>query len=439
MTSRKQLKARVRARMARTGESYTTALRHTAGPAVPVEHAGYRLRGGVHPDSASLANVLAHHGVRAGGAELTEPLMFGVAGGPGAGYILWEFARDDSRPVALAFSSQWQYIDRAPLAALDRLGVPAQVHRTAGTVAAPRALAAALEQGRPALVWPDRVLVGYRHLPASMDGMGGHPVVVHGLRGGTYLVDDRTLAPLSVPVPAFDAARARVGSFKNLLLVPAPTGEVPAATLRAAVRAGIADCVGRLGGTSTSFALPAWAKWARSMTDPRAAKGWPSVFADGRGLVGALASVWEGASPAGMTGGHLRDLTADFLDEAGPVLDVPLGAASAAWREAGVAWREVAETALPLDVPEFARIRELTAAVQQSITADGDAGREDAARNAAELWALRAELDTEPPLSRAQRADLFAALGTALAVVYAAERAAVSELAAVSEPAAVRD
>ena len=142
--------------MARTGESYTTALRHVTAPGhvdqvargeSPVEHGGYRLRGGVHPVSAALANVLAHHGVRAGGAELTEALVFGAAGGPGAGYILWEFEHDGSRPVALGFSSQWQYVDRAPIAALERLGVPARVHRTGGAVGAARALGAGARRG----------------------------------------------------------------------------------------------------------------------------------------------------------------------------------------------------------------------------------------------------------------------------------------------------
>lgn len=430
MTSRKQLKVRVRARMARTGESYSTALRHVAGPAPETTVGGYRLRGGVHPESASVANVLAHHGVRSGGAELTEALVFGAAGGPGAGYILWEFAHDDSRPVVIGFSAQWQYHDRALLASLERLGVPARVHRTGGRVGAGRVLAECLAEDRPAIVWPDRMQLGYRHLPATMDGMGGHPVVVHGCSGEDYLVDDRTLARLSVPGDELDAARARVGSYRNLLVAPEPAGDVPVPVLQAALRSGIADCAARLGGTSTSFALPAWRKWSRLMTDAKAAKGWPQVFDDGRGLVDALASIWEGASPAGMTGGHLRDLAAEMLDQAGPVLDVPLGTAAAAWREAAAAWQHVADTALPIDVPAFARIRELTAAVQESITAEGDAGRDAAATDAAELWALRAGLSADPPLSGSERTDLFAALAGALERVHAAERAAVGELPA---------
>jgi hypothetical protein len=427
MTSQKQLKNRIRARMSRTGESYTTARRHVAGaPPAPVTVAGYRLRGGQHPDSAALANVLAHHGVRCAGAELSEALLFGVAGGPGAGYILWEFAHDDSRHVTLGFSVDGHYFDRAVLAALDRLGVPATVHRTGGAVGAAQALARAA--GRPAIVWPDRQVAGYQHLPPALDGMGGHPVVVY---GPGYLVDDRSLAPLTVPAAVLDAARARVGSYKNLLVVPEPAGDLAPATLRSALLAGLGHGAARLGGTSASFALPAWAKWARTMTDTRAAKGWPRVFADGRGRVGALASVWEGVSPAGMTGGHLRDLTADCLDAAGPVLDVRTAAAAAAWREAGAAWGAVAEAALPVDVPEFARLRELTAAIQESVQAEGDAGRPAAAAAAAELWDLRARLDAEPPLTPADRDAVFADLGERLRAVHAAETVAVRELAAV--------
>lgn len=429
MTKQKQLKARIRARMARTGESYTTARRHVAGlPPAPVTVGGYRLRGGQHPDSAALTNVLAHHGVRCAGAELSEALLFGVAGGPGAGYILWEFAHDDSRHVTLGFSVDGHYFDRAVLAALDRLGVPATVHRTGGAVGAAAALARA---AGPAIVWPDRQIAGYQHLPPALDGMGGHPVVVY---GPGHLVDDRSLAPLTVPAAVLGAARARVGSYKNLLVVPEPAGDVAPETLRAALLAGLGHGATRLAGTSASFALPAWAKWARTMTDTRAAKGWPRVFADGRALAGALASVWEGASPAGMTGGHLRDLTADCLDAAEPVLGVPTAAAAAAWREAGTAWTAVAEAALPADVPEFARLRELTAAIQESVQAEGDAGRAAAAAAATELWELRARLDAEPPVT--DRDALFADLGERLRAVHAAETVAVRELAAMLDRAA---
>lgn len=125
--------------------------------------AGYRPCGGQHPVSTALGGVPAHHGVRCAGAELSEALLFGVAGGPGAGYILQEFAHDESRHVTLGFSVDGHHHDRA---ALDRLDVPATVYRTGGAVGAARALAWAA--GRPTIIWPDRQVAGYQHLRARL-------------------------------------------------------------------------------------------------------------------------------------------------------------------------------------------------------------------------------------------------------------------------------
>jgi hypothetical protein len=78
MTTAKQLKKRIRARMARTGERYAVARTHVAGGPVaddPVVDAGWTLRGGTDPDAAALANVLAHRGVSGTDGPLTEPLL----------------------------------------------------------------------------------------------------------------------------------------------------------------------------------------------------------------------------------------------------------------------------------------------------------------------------------------------------------------------------
>ena len=133
-----------------------------------------------------------------------------------------------------------------------------------------------------------------------------------------------SLAPLTVERAVLDASRARVGSYRHRLCVIEPDrDELPADLLRNAVRAGLADAAEHLSSPSDSFGLPAWRKWSRLLVDPRAAKGWPTVFADGRGVLRALASVWEGIEPAGMAGGHLRDVFADGLEQAAAVLDEP--------------------------------------------------------------------------------------------------------------------
>jgi hypothetical protein len=192
---------------------------------------------------------------------LTEPLLLVVGGGLGAGYILWEFTHDDRRVVTLGFTHSWQYFERRLATTVDRLSLDVRWLRTGGSVAASRALASTLEAGDPAIVWPDRYQVGYWNLPEFLDGQGGHPVVAYAGSHDLVHVDDRTLAPLTVPTAVFDRARARVGSYKNtMLVVQSSDTVVPADRLRAAVRDGLAATVDHLAGSSTSFALPAWRK-----------------------------------------------------------------------------------------------------------------------------------------------------------------------------------
>ena len=431
MTVAKQLKARIRARMARTGERYSVARGHVLGTAATgsVVDAGWTLRGGIDPDAAALANVLAHRGVTGPDGPLDEPLLLLVGGGLGAGYILWEFTHDDSRIVVLGFTHSWQYFDRRLATTVDRLGLNAAWSRTGGAAKAAGALASTIAAGDPAIIWPDRFHVGYWNLPPFLDGHGGHPVVAYAVSDQRVHIDDRTLAPLTVPLANVDRARARVGSYKNAMLVIRSRDiTIPADRLRAAVRAGLAAAVDQLGGPSTSFALPAWRKWSKLLVDPRAAKGWPTVFADRRGLLRALAGVWEAVEPAGMTGGHLRGVFADGLDEAAAVLDEPaLTAEAQRWREIADRWHILAETALPDDVPAIALLRELTATITGAV-AEGDAGAGDRAAAADKLWELRAQHADAPPLSKEQVDHILTAMSEHVAGIVTAESAAVQSL-----------
>ena len=423
MTSQKHLKARIRERMAHTGERYATARRHVVGDESPpprVEH-GYTLRGGLHPDTAALAHVLAH-----GGAELSEAMVLGIGGGLGAGYILWEFEAHDTAELVLGFRREWQYPSRWALRVLERLGVPARLHETGGAGRAAAQLDAALAAGTPALTWIDREPMGYWHLPAHLACHGGYPVVAYAEAGDRVLVDDRNLAPLSVSRDVLAAARARVPSYEHRLIVPEPSGQPDESTLRAAVLAGLHDQVEHLGQRSDSFSLPAWRKWARMLTDTRAAKAWPRVFAGRPGLVGALLSTYEGIEPLGTDGGHLRGLYADFLVETGDVLGTPqLAARGEEWRAIAGQWHGIAEAALPLDVPAFAALREALAGVYEPVVSEGDAGWEASAAAAERLWALRAELDAAPPV---EPDSLLADLSNRIGAVFTAEAEAIARL-----------
>jgi Butirosin biosynthesis protein H, N-terminal/Domain of unknown function (DUF4872) len=436
MTARKHLKERVRARMAKTGESYTTARRHVLN-AIPPEE--YELRGGVHPETATIAGVLANRGLVAPhtGEPLTEAMVLGVGGGLGAGYILWEFQEHSRRVLVLGFRNDWQYPARWAEKTCRRLRVPAAVHETGAARKAEAELRAAVDQGVPAIAWVDQQLVGYRHLPASLAGYAGHPVTVYGIdeRAGAALVDDRNHARLTVPLDALAAARARIPSYRHRLLVPdAPAAELDLDGLRAAVREGLAEQVEHLSRPSDSFSLPAFRKWARLLTDRRNAKAWPRVFADRGGLFDACVAVYENVEPVGSGGGNLRGLYAAFLEEAADLLgDGRLRAAAAAYRDLDGAWHELAELALPADREPFAEVRRLTDALHRLILR-GDAGRREAAAVAGRLWAARDRWRSAFPGGDAEVEALLDGMAARLSAIWQAETDALAGLAGALRP-----
>jgi hypothetical protein len=438
VTSQKQLKARIRARMATTGERYAAARAHLVGvggdqdQSRAVVDAGWTLRGGSDPDAAALANILANLRVVSPEGPLSEELIFLVAGGLGAGYILWEFQHDDSRIVTLGFTNSAHYLDRRLSAAITRLGLQADWSRTSGAVGAAAELRRELAAGQPVIVWPDRYQIGYWQLPAWLDGHGGHPLIAYAEGDGRIHLDDRTLAPLTVAGEDVDRARARVGSYRNAIFaVRTRDSAIPSNRLRSAVRSGLEDMVGYLGGRSDSFAVPAWRKWSRMLVASGPAKAWPRVFADGRGLFGALLSVWEGVEPAGMTGGNLRREFAAGLTQAAALLDEPrLGDETARWVEIAELWHTLAEAAVPTSVPACARARELTAEVTGAV-AEGDAGRADRAAAARALWALRDRHAAEPPLCAEEITGILATMSAILREIYDAELGAVQRLGTV--------
>ncbi|GII90006.1 BtrH N-terminal domain-containing protein [Sinosporangium siamense] len=417
MTSKKQFKARVRARMAKTGESYTAALKHLTVDDPRV--GGWRFLSGVHSASSAVTSALVNAGV-----PVSEAAVFLAGGGIGAGYILWEFKEHRSAHLVMGFTNRWQYHDSFLCKTLERLGVPHRVHRTGGAKAAAKYLTEELEAGHPCIVLPDRYHIGYWGLPAHLDGYGGHPVLVYRHDAGGVFVDDRGFVPIHVPRESMDAARARVGSYKNftIALEPAPIGEE---RLVGAVLEGLRDCAEHLSGTSDSFSLPAWRKWARLTTDRRNAKAWPKVFAGGKGLTGALLSLWEEAGPVGMDGGDLRDLFATGLDEAAVMLGRPaLVPLAERFREIHGMWRALADAALPADIPEFARMRDLTTANRHSILTEGRTDIEATT----ELWRLRVGLASAPlPIDPE---SLFIEIGERVTAIYTAETSAIADLKA---------
>lgn len=392
MTTRKHLKSLVRERMRKTGERYTVARRHIVDA-----DTSWELRGGVHGDTAVLANVLANLGVVAPhtGEPLTEAMVLGVGGGLGAGYILWQFEAHEfrTRVLTLGFRRMWQYPDRWARETTGRLGLHAELHETGGTRAAATALDAQLDRGLPAIAWIDTYTLGHRGEPQWRDGYGGPPLIVYERAGDHYAIDDLSTRRELVPAGRLAAARARVGSYKHRLITIDP--ERIELDLVPAVEEGLRLQVQHLSERSDSFSLPAWRKWARMTSDTRNSKGWPTVFADGLATGSLRASIYTEAAH----GAHLRGLYAGFLDEAAGLLGrESLTEAADAWRRAAARWEPIVDTALP----------------------PGDELRELIDRGDAARWDLQRERDRNP-------GDL-PDVGEPVAAMYEAETSALRML-----------
>ncbi len=437
MTTNKAFKRVVRARMAKTGERYAAARRTLVGateelhgePAIDAATAsGYRMRGGVHPETATLANVLANQGVVSGvtGEPLTEAAILGIGGGLGAGYILWEFQSHDGPVLTLGFRNQWQYpsIPGWTGKTLDRLGIEPDVHETGGAKGAREALDARLDAGVPVIASVDLQSIGTWGRPHAESGYFGLVVVVFGRDGdGSYLVDDRGSSPFRVSPAVMATARGRIGSFKHRIVGLRTTpGPIPAERLRQAMRAGLEDQVDHLRSRSDSFSLPAWRKWSRLMTDTRNAKAWPRVFAGGRGLFGSLSAIHENVDGGvGPWGGHLRELFAQSLDEAAGALDNPaLSDAASAWRGVADQWEELADAAVPPDLDGAAEAVEAAETLHDAVMA-GESGRSRAAVSAETAWGVRGRYADAFPLPPDRVAAILADLGGRIGGIYEAE------------------
>src|SRR5688572_8764810 len=86
MTERKDFKRLVRSRMIKTGEAYTAARAQLTNQNEKETQPGWNLFDGINSETASLRKLLAY-----AGAPLSEELLFGIGGGIGCSYFVFEY------------------------------------------------------------------------------------------------------------------------------------------------------------------------------------------------------------------------------------------------------------------------------------------------------------------------------------------------------------
>lgn len=183
--------------------------------------------GGTNAETAALTNILRAQGMRSphNGQPFSEALLLGIGGGLGAGYILWEFKEHRVKVLVFGWQNRWQYPVQFYEKLCGRIRVTPAFRETGSQKAAVQQLDEALVAGHPVVAWVDRAQMPYLQLPKALEGHLGHFVAIYGIEDGMVLVDDLAAKPFRVPIETIASARARIGSYKNRLLLVTANGE----------------------------------------------------------------------------------------------------------------------------------------------------------------------------------------------------------------------
>ena len=308
MPQQKNFKKIVRARAAKTGESYTAARAHfvTQPP-----------RPAADPDTAALTRVLAAMGrVNPVTAEpFTEAFVFGVGGGIGFHYMVFDYEGWTSFSVEtrrnILYFEKTGFIENA----CTQVGMTARVQQLPTPETAEKRIRKALAGRSEVLLTLDLA-----RLPAyAVDGpYAPHPVTVAehgdgvavtGLRGGRV-----TMSWPELVDARWTHAKKYGGLYQLARLVDPPE-------LRNAVRHAItrtAECLTRPEPDrfDGNFGIGGMRKWATLLTDPKDAKGWPKLCPDESSVRRTLEMVARGLANAAS-----RPLYAAFLTEAAALLE----------------------------------------------------------------------------------------------------------------------
>jgi hypothetical protein len=421
MTEHKALKKRVRERMARHGESYTTARRRVLAANRPTE-----LPPGLLYDTFGAewhrASALVAHVLR---GAVSEPMIAGLAGGIGFMYAVFEY---ESMPPLMTIVAQHHPEPWAP-AALGRLRVPFEEQHSGKPDAALRKLFAALDAGRPALCTVDRSRLPWHGLDPGF-GQDPYLVAVAGRDGDDLLVDDDSVRPNRLGVAEFAEAWSayRKGRHHLLVVTGPPAADLDlAAAIRSAIDTTVAHLTGPVLGNSfdVNFGFSGMAKLADQLRDVKTKTGWAKRFGAPVPFYHGIRRLYECLELDYTAPGATRPVYAAFLDEASTYL--PTEKAAELFRRSGATWSRLAGLALSTtgSLGEYAELAEERFALMMS---RGYAARDEIRALNARLDALAAEYAKEDPLGEAGRVALFAELAELVEECLAIEREAVGLL-----------
>jgi hypothetical protein len=411
MTEQRGFKKLVRERMARTGESYTTARRHVLAKAARAQAPGVPdglVYAEFGTDQHHEASLIRH----ALGSVHDEALVAGLAGGIGFMYFVFEY---QGLPPMLTIVAQ-HHPKPWVQTALDRLHVPYDIQHSGKPQWVK--LRKALDAGHPVFCAVDKSRLPWHGMEPGF-GTDPYTVVIAGYDGDTLYVDDESAAPHAIGTEEFGAAWSAYKKGRHQMIVP--TGQ---ATHAPDVDGAIAVTAGHLTGPvlgnnfDVNFGFSGMEKLATQLRDTRTKTGWERRFGEPVPFFHGVRRLYECLEVEYTAPGATRPLYADFLDLAGRA------DAAALFRESARCWERVASLALET-VSGLGAYTEICEQRMQLIMSHGEKAREEIRTLGERANALAEEYGAS---DAEQRRHLFDELAGIVDASTALERQAVELL-----------
>ncbi len=385
---------------------------------------------GIHPPTAVFTKFLEYKGIEnpLTNQPYSEASLLGIGGGLGAGVILFHFKQLPYPMLLLGFRNQWNDTKAFLRNLSDRFHFKVQFQQFNESKSAQKALQDTLKQNKLAIVWVDKACLPYRELPGSLKGYINHQVAVYARDGRLWrlYLDDLSSKPIEVGEKTFTTARANLSQNNFLMMVFENAENLNAQTLREAITRGIQDCSTQLTLPLKTIGVSALEAWAEKLNDHCDHQGWPHVLDKQKSLFPVLHQIYELITLDGTEGFALRKLYSDFLQEAAGYLNNPrLNAVAGQYLQLSSRWANLAENALPSNVPAFVRIKSLLKKKYQAYQ-DGDL--KTYKKTIHDIRRLTSKIMADFPLDRWEISHLFDQLSSQVKLIAELELSAALRL-----------
>ncbi len=385
---------------------------------------------GIHPPTAALMKILQAKGVVNPITNLpfTEALLFGIGGGLGVGYILFQFKHLPNPILVLGFRNQWNDTQAFLETLTERLSFQVEFETYENADDAQQGLNAALNKQHIPIVWVDKAHLPYHQLSETLKGFINHQVAVYGHneKSSHWYLDDLSSQLFEIREKTLTIAREHVSPQNFLMMTFTEARPTNVQELRESIIEGIRECAAQLTQARTNLGISNLDTWSDQLTDQHSRTGWPQVFQEQPSLYPVLRTVYEFIKLNSSDGFALRKIYADFLQEAAGILsNYALNAVAGQYLQLANHWSNLADNALPSRIPIFDRVKNLLNKKYDAYKNHDFIAHQEISQ---ELFKLEEKIKADFPMSVNEIHQLFNRMSSQLKLIRELEHSAAFRL-----------